>query len=109
MAKSTGEIRLGQHLIQKRICTLRQVNEGLQSLREARTPGGARGLGWTLCQKGYLDEEKLKQALADLGQLELFCSSCREGHAIASYHAKVEYRCPRCRTLLVLEEKLEVV
>src|SRR5262245_32242663 len=108
MAKTTGEIRLGQYLIQHRVCSLRQVNEGLQALRESRNPGGARALGWILHQRGYLDEENLRQALADQGQLELFCSSCRAAHSIGAYHSKVEYRCPRCRALLVLEEKLEV-
>ena len=62
MAKSSGEIRFGQHLIQKRLCTLRQVNEGLQALRESRTPLSPRSLGWTLRQKGYLDAESLRQA-----------------------------------------------
>jgi len=84
------------------------VNEGLPALRESRTPLSPRSLGWTLRQKGYLDAESLRQALADQGQLELFCSSCRETHAIASYHPGVEYRCPRCRTLLVMEEELQL-
>jgi tRNA A-37 threonylcarbamoyl transferase component Bud32 len=106
MAKSSEDIRFGQHLIQKRICSLRQVNEGLHALRESRTPPSARSLGWVLHQKGYFDAKTLRQALAEQGQLELFCSSCREAHAIASYHPEVEYRCPRCRVLLVLEEEL---
>ena len=101
----TGEIRLGQHLIQKRLCTLRQVNEALGTQRDLRGQGMIRHLGWILIQKGFLEEVDILESLADLGVLELCCSTCDEVHAIISYQRGTEYRCPRCRTLLVLEDR----
>jgi tRNA A-37 threonylcarbamoyl transferase component Bud32 len=105
MAKSQ-DIRLGQHLIQRRLCNLKQVNEGLAVQKELRGQGQMRPLGWILVQKKYLDEEQLRGALADLGALELHCPACRETHGIISYETGKEYRCPRCRTPLVLEETI---
>ena len=96
------DIQVGQHLIQKRICSLRQVNEALEAQRELRSQGSPKPLGLILIQKGYLVEETLRQVLADLGVLELECSACREINSITSYAPGVEYRCPRCRSLMVL-------
>ncbi len=104
MAAKSFDIRLGQYLIQKRACTLRQVNEAMEQQRELRTQAMARPLGGILVEKGYLRQEQLYEALADLGQLELRCPGCNEVHAVASYNRDTEYRCPRCRSPLVLEE-----
>ncbi len=99
-----ADIQLGQHLIQKRICSLRQVNEALEAQRELRSQGATRPLGLILIQKGYIVEETLRQVLADLGVLELECPACREVNSITSYAPGVEYRCPRCRSLMVLTD-----
>ncbi len=104
MAAKSVDIRLGQYLIQKRACTLRQVNEAMEEQRELKTQAMARPLGAILVQKGYLRQEQLFEALADLGHLELRCHACNEIHAIASYNRDLEYRCPRCRSLLILDE-----
>jgi len=99
-----GELQLGQYLIQKRVCLLRQVNEALHSQKELRAQGVYRPLGWLLIQKGYIDEEHLRQSLADLGVLELECPACREVNAVASYTKGTEYRCPRCHTPMALRD-----
>ncbi len=100
----SGELQLGQRLVQKRVCTLRQVNEAIAMQRQLRAQGSTRRLGWILMQKGYVREEDLRRTLAEMNVLELFCPACREQNAIASYSPGTEYRCPRCRTPLVLDE-----
>ncbi len=103
MAKSS-DLRLGQYLIQKRICPLRQVNEAILAQRKLREQGVIKSLGWVLMQKGFIEEPRLRAALAEIGVLELECPACREVTAIASYNPTTEYRCPRCRSLLALAD-----
>ena len=103
MAKSS-DIILGQHLIRKRICSLKQVNEAIQTQRRLREQGAIKSMGWVLLQKGVIDEPRLRAALAELGVLELECPACREVTGIASYNPTTEYRCPRCRALLSLAD-----
>src|SRR5262245_22414893 len=103
MAKSS-DLRLGQYLIQKRICPLRQVNEAILAQRKLREQGVIKSMGWVLMQKGFIDEPRLRAALAEIGVLELECPACREVTAVASYNPTTEYRCPRCRSLLALAD-----
>ena len=65
----SGDIRLGQHLIQRKVCTLRQVNEGLEAQRLERAQGVMRPLGWLLIKKGYMNEEMLRGALSEMGRI----------------------------------------
>ncbi|MBI4585467.1 MAG: serine/threonine protein kinase [Planctomycetes bacterium] len=103
MARST-EIRLGQLLIQKRWCSLLQINQGLEVQKKLREEGKYQALGLILIRQGFLDEEKLKMALSVLGSLRLACPSCSMEVPVGSYIPESHYRCPKCQVELALQD-----
>lgn len=97
-----SEIRLGQLLIQKKWCTLSEVNEALLRQSKLRTSSENQTLGHLLLESGALEEETLREALDELGILKLYCSSCRVAYPVDSYQRGSKQKCTRCMGLLVL-------
>ena len=104
MAK-TNDIRLGQFLVQKKWCALRQVNEALLKQRRLRAQNQNLPLGRILVDAGVIDDEMLREALADLGVLQLHCALCRADYPIATYQRNSVHLCPRCKGALVLSDR----
>ena len=98
-----SDIRLGQLLIQKQWCSLRQVNTGLQYQKEQK---GAlhQALGRILVGQGVLDEALLMEALAELGALVMSCKNCVQHYSVSEFTPGEEYACHDCRHPLVLGE-----
>src|SRR5687767_10161704 len=61
-----NEIRLGQLLVQKKCCTLRQVNEALHRQRQMRSRKENLPLGRILVEVGAIDGETLREVLAEM-------------------------------------------
>ncbi len=95
MSRST-EIRLGQRLIQKRLCSLRQVNEALLRQKSLRERNQNVPLGRILVEAGWLEEEALRETLAELGALALSCPSCGTEYAVRVYVRNSPPACKRC-------------
>ncbi|MBN1443067.1 MAG: protein kinase [Planctomycetes bacterium] len=90
------DIRLGQFLIQRQWCTLRQVNEALSIQRVQKRNEASKPLGRVLVEKGYLEEDRLTAALFDLGMLVLACPACEQQYSVSEYDAGADYECPAC-------------
>ncbi len=101
------DIRLGQILIRKRWCTLRQVNEGIEAQKQLREDGRTRSLGWVLVKGKVLEAEQLKMALSEIGQLRLVCPSCRRDRPISRYSSDARYECKSCKEKLILDGESE--
>jgi serine/threonine-protein kinase len=100
----TSEIRLGQLLVQRKCCTLKQVNEALLRQKRLRTRNENVPLGKLLVDEGVLDGETLREVLAELGALQLHCPLCRADYPISSYDRRSAHLCPKCKEPLVLSE-----
>ena len=100
------DVRLGQLLIRKRWCSLRQVNSALA--REARLKGPRKSLslGWILVREGSLDGDRLKVSLSELGILRLICPSCRRERPVSNFDPDESYKCSKCQVSLVVEDEL---
>lgn len=99
-----NEIRLGQLLIQKRWCTLQQINRGLDIQQQMRDKGTRSSLGKILIQKGYVDEEKIKVALSVMGTLRLVCGPCSMDIPVTNYSPGSDYKCPKCQQPLAMSD-----
>jgi predicted Ser/Thr protein kinase len=104
MAK-TNDIRLGQILVQRKWCALRDVNEALLKQRKLRGQNQNLPLGRILVEKGAIDDETLREALAELGVLHLHCALCRADYPVATYQRNSVHLCPRCKGTLVLSDR----
>ena len=100
------DVRLGQLLIRKRWCALRQINRCLELQSTWKSQGKKRPFGWILVREEGLDIEKLKMALSELGVLRLSCPSCNRETPISNYVPKNSYRCPKCSVDLTLDENV---
>jgi len=98
----TSEIRLGQLLVQKKHCSLRQVNEALLRQRKLRSRNENIPLGRLLVDSGIIDGETLREVLAQMGALQLHCPLCRVDYAVHTYERNSVHQCPRCKEPLVL-------
>ena len=103
MTKS-NEIRLGQLLVQKKRCSLQQVNEALLRQKRMRARNENSPLGQILIEAGVIDGETLREVLAEMGALQLSCPLCRVDYPIRTYDRNAAHRCPRCKELLVLND-----
>jgi serine/threonine-protein kinase len=103
MTKS-NEIRLGQLLVQKKRCSLKQVNEALLRQKRMRARNENSPLGQILIEAGVIDGETLREVLAEMGALQLSCPLCRVDYPIRTYDRNAAHRCPRCKELLVLND-----
>jgi serine/threonine-protein kinase len=99
-----SEIRLGQLLVQRKCCTLRQVNEALLKQKRLRTRNENIPLGKLLVEQGVLDGETLREVLAELGALQLHCPLCRADYPMSSYDRRSAHLCPKCKEPLALSE-----
>jgi len=100
----TSEIRLGQLLVQRKCCTLKQVNEALLKQKRLRTRNENIPLGKLLVDQGVLDSETLREVLAELGALQLHCRLCRADYPMSHYDRRSTHLCPKCKEPLVLSE-----
>jgi hypothetical protein len=103
MAKRV-DILLGQYLVQKQHCPLRQVNEALLQQARLRTGNAKHPLGRILIEMGAITEETLRMSLADLGVLKLSCPSCRTEYQVDHYERDSVMLCSTCREALVLSD-----
>ena len=102
MARSK-EIQLGQLLVQKRCCTLQQVNKGLATQRRLRSENRNRPLGRILVENGSISEESLKDALFEMGVLSLFCRECDLSFQPTKRVSGSPDHCPQCDGPAVFE------
>lgn len=103
MGRST-EIRLGQRLVQKKLCSLRQINEALLRQKALREKSENVPLGRLLVESGWLDEEDLRETLADLGALRLVCATCGIEYPVRAYVRNAVQNCRHCgRPLTALD------
>ena len=102
------ETRLGQVLIRKKVCSLLQVNEALSEQRRQRRKKVRVPLGQILIKSGHLEETKLRQALAEVGALKLFCESCELETELRTYRSDRDGRCPDCGGPRILRDPAEV-
>ena len=98
----TSEIRLGQLLVQKKHCSLRQVNEALLRQRKLRSRNENVPLGRLLVDSGIIDGETLREVLAQMGALQLHCPLCKVDYPVHAYERNSVHQCPRCKEPLVL-------
>lgn len=98
------EIKLGQYLVQKRRCSLSQVNEALLEQSNLRKANLHRPLGQLLVEKGAIHEETLRMALCDLGVLHLQCPSCHAVFPQTTYARDSNPTCPTCNGALILAD-----
>jgi len=98
------ELRLGQYLVQKQWSTLHHVNEALRDQARLRQRNENRPLGQLLMERGALDEETLKLALAELGVLRLRCEACKVEIPFSKYERGSAPCCQRCRAPLTLAD-----
>ena len=103
MAKKS-DIRLGQLLVQRKLCTLQQVNEALLKQKNLKSRNQAAFLGEILCESGVLRQDVLFQVLAEIGAIQLFCPVCRIQSAVDSYVPGSAQICGRCGAKLVLDD-----
>lgn len=101
MSRST-EIRLGQRLVQKRLCSLRQINEALLRQKSLRERNQKIPLGRILVEAGWLEEEALRETLAELGALTLSCPQCETEYSVRAYVRNSPPTCKRCGGALQL-------
>jgi hypothetical protein len=99
-----SEIRLGQLLVQKKHCSLRQVNEALLRQRKLRSQDENLPLGRLLVDSGIIDGETLREVLAEMGALQLHCPLCRVDYPVHAYQRNSQHQCPRCKEPLVLSD-----
>src|SRR5512139_881374 len=103
MAKKS-DIRLGQLLVQRKLCTLQQVNEALLKQKNLRSRNQSAFLGEILCESGVLRQEVLFQVLAEIGAIQLSCPVCKVQSAAGSYVPGSVETCGRCGARLVLDD-----
>jgi serine/threonine-protein kinase len=96
------DIQLGQLLVQRRWCTLRQVNEALRRQRDLRAQSQLKPLGAILLEAKSVQEHDLCMALAELGALTLKCSRCQSRFKPQAYQPRSN-PCPRCGAEAVLD------
>ena len=104
MAKKP-DIRLGQLLVQKKLCSLRQVNEALLEQKNLRTWNANVPIGRILVERDFLDEESLREILAEMGVLYLQCTACQVDYPLDVYKRDSRHFCPQCRMELVLSDR----
>ena len=100
------DVRLGQLLIRKRWCSLRQVNSALAKQNRQKDTGKSLPLGWLLVREDCLDVDRLKVALSELGVLRLTRPSCRSERPVSHFDSKKTYKCSKCQISLVLEDEV---
>lgn len=98
------ETRLGQVLIRKKICSLRQVNMALAEQRHQRRQQVRVPLGQTLMKSGCLQEAELREALAEVGVLQLYCETCELETELATYRSDRDDPCPECQQPRVIRD-----
>ena len=90
------ETRLGQVLIRKKSCSLREVNEALAEQRRGRRGESYLPLGEILMRSGVLQEAHLREALAELGAQDLLCETCGHQEHVSTCRTEVDDACPQC-------------
>jgi hypothetical protein len=96
------DIKLGQLLIQKQWCTLRQVSDALDRQQELTRRGKREALGRLLVREGILSTDQLMVALDEIGALTLTCEHCQVFYSLAEYDKTRTYDCRSCGKPLVL-------
>lgn len=99
-----NDIKLGQFLIQKQWCTLRQVSEVLERQDENRQQGRREPLGKLLVREGVITVAQLMAALDELGVLILTCPACGLAYTLSEYDRDSVYPCRSCGATLELGE-----
>jgi predicted Ser/Thr protein kinase len=97
------EIQLGQLLVQKRRCALQQVNKGLATQRRLRAENRHRPLGRILVENGSISEEDLKDALFEMGGLQVYCRDCDIQFQPTKRTFGAPDLCPQCSSPAVFE------
>src|SRR5512139_817130 len=100
-----SDIRLGQLLVQKKHCSLRQVNEALLEQKHLRTRNENVPVGRLLVDRGVIDEDTLREVLAEMGVLALHCPACRVAFPAATYQRGSKPACPQCGGELALNDR----
>ncbi len=98
------DTRLGQVLIRKSACSLRQVNQALAERRRMRSRNESVNLGEILMKAGAVEEEQLREALAELGVLKLRCPTCARVIRLTHYRKEKNSICADCGDELVLQD-----
>ncbi len=98
---NTLEIRLGQLLIKKRHCTLQEINQAIDLQASMKEKGEKLPLEALLIQESIVEEDKIFQALAEMGILHLICEPCRQEIEVKDYDSSKEYVCPKCQSPLM--------
>ncbi len=98
------DICIGQYLVQKQCCGLREVNAALREQARLRQDMDNKPLGEILVAKGSIDNETLKVVLAELGVLCLRCAPCAMKYAFSRYERGSSPRCPKCNEVLLLAD-----
>ncbi len=98
------EIRLGQYLVQKQCCGLREVNEALREQAKLRQSKQNKPLGQILVDMGAIPRETLWTVLAELGVLHLHCAACDVLYPFARHEKGSIPRCAKCGAALALAD-----
>lgn len=101
---ASNDIRLGQLLVQKKLCTLRQVNEALLKQKLLRRRNENLPLGRLLVDGGCLSPEALREVLAEAGVLRLHCIPCRCDYPSQAFAKGEPRKCPSCKADLTILE-----
>ncbi len=97
------DTRLGQALIRKSVCSLSQVNRALAERRRTRPKSGV-NLGELLMNAGAVEEDQLREALAELGALKLRCRACARVIRLTWYKKEKDSHCAECGDELELQD-----
>ena len=102
--KKNLKLKLGQHLVQRGLVKLRDVNRCLQQLKALREQGQSITLGQLLLREGLVSPERLRESLAAIGALVPYCPRCRTEREPAGSEPGKDNCCPRCRAVLVFQD-----
>ncbi len=94
-------LRLGQELVRRRLVTLTQIRECVAAQTDLERRGQSVPIGNILVTRGIIGMEDLKETLASLGFLFLFCPTCTCEVPITNYERDRAYYCTRCSGELI--------
>ncbi len=94
-------LRLGQELVRRRLASLSQVRECVAAQVDLTKRGQTVPIGNILVARGIIGLEDLKETLAHLGYLFLYCPTCDLEVQIQDYSRENLYFCTRCSGELI--------